>query len=104
MQFEPPIHIENFTRKVFPVEAVRVTRTNISRVAEWCGGDLGQDGNGRPFIKLGTEKSRTNHIKRLNNGFVGDWVVKSEEIFKVFPNKAFVETFEPTNVSIDDRT
>lgn len=89
----------NFTRNTFPVEAVRLTKDNLSEVVEWCDGELRETENNRKHLKLKYKRNGTHLPARLFNGYVGDWVVRSGNSFKIYTNKSFNNTFTKDEVT-----
>lgn len=89
-----------YAKKVFYIEAVRVTLTNMEQVAEWCGGVVQhtrakpeKDYPASPYVKVNVHNPRT---VRQTRAFVGDWVVKAENnVWRTYPHKAFCLAFEP---------
>lgn len=90
-----------YSRKPFVVEAIQVTQENVFEVAEWCGGEVkksppksapaGQTGEDL-YVKVKVIKAQND---RQSQAFVGDWVLRSGNNFKVYTNKAFLATFDP---------
>lgn len=82
---------QKFTRKSFDVDAVRVTKENMSAVAKWCQGEIQTGNDGKKFIKVRV-------LRPLNEGqtkaFVGDWVLYAGTGYKVYTNKSFWTCFE----------
>lgn len=85
------IEPRQFVRKPFYVTGVQVTEENIHEVAEWCGGLVRENGEGKPFIKVHTTKAM---YDRQTRAIPGDWVLKAGNSWKVYTNKAFKEVFE----------
>lgn len=86
--------IVNYVRKQFPVRAARVTPMNLEELAKWCGGQIKEgekEGNfSRKFIKVRVAFPVSD---RQTEARVGDWLVKSGRLFKVYNDKAFRRTF-----------
>lgn len=86
-----------YVRKPFPVQAVRVTEKNINQVSLWCEGEikgLGEhDGRWGVFIEVKVVNPDPNK-PRQSQAFVGDWVLKSEQGFKVYTDRAFEKSFD----------
>lgn len=86
---------KTYVRKPFTVEAERVTDRNMHQIALWCEGEvkgLGEhDGRYGPFIEV---KVLNPTNPRQAQAFVGDWVLKSEQGFKVYTNRAFEKSFD----------
>lgn len=82
---------QKFNRKTFQVDAVRVTKENMSAVAKWCQGEIQTENDGKKFIKVRV-------LRPLNEGqtkaFVGDWVLYAGTGYKVYTNKSFWTCFE----------
>lgn len=85
---------QQFSRKPFYVDAVRVTPENMEEVAGWCKGTLVQevvDGTLKQYIKVDVRNPQTENQTRAR---VGDWVlIAGNSGFKVYTNKAFEMTF-----------
>lgn len=89
---------EKYVRKPLPfVDAVQVNDKNIEDVAIWCQGDI-RSGIRSPhsskverYIKVHVH----NPLKpRQTQAYTGDWVLYAGSGFKVFTNKAFLNSFE----------
>jgi hypothetical protein len=80
-----------FARKPFYVDAVRVSENNIEEVAEWCKGEVVN--NGTDPIHIRVEVNRPLN-ERQTQAFVGDWVLFAGTGFKVYMPKAFDRSFE----------
>ncbi len=86
------VEVEIWERRPFYVEAVCVTDDNMETVAAWCKGRITtvkSDGDAR-YIKV--------HVKnpmnaRQTKAFIGDWVLKSRDSFKVYKEESFVKVF-----------
>lgn len=90
-----------YNRKVFSVEAVQVTFENQHEVADWCDGTIEYLGDDTPESKddaanyyIKVDVLRPLH-KKQTQAFIGDWVLKSGNGFKVYVDKAFTACFEP---------
>lgn len=88
------IQTARFARKPFEVEAVQVTAENFKDVAEWCGGEIKTFPN-EEFIKIKVARVLN---ERQTKAFIGDWVLKAGQGFKVYTNKAFLKSFDPVEV------
>lgn len=86
------IATSSFTRKPFPVEAIRVTYTNMLAVAAWCNGFIEVGEKDDPYIKVGT---RSRH-RRQTMAFKGDWVVEIGGTYKIYTDQAFSGAFDQT--------
>lgn len=84
-----------WVRKNANVEAVRVNRAEVHKIAHWCGGRImatdsgGKDGSGCIYILL-PFKSNYNKPNRV---FMGDWIVKDGDGFKMYSHEAFSNVF-----------
>jgi hypothetical protein len=90
------LQIEEYVRKPFVVQVVRVTERNMPQVARWCGGEvkaLGEhDGRTGPYIQVNVNRPL---FPRQTQAFVGDWVLYTPSGgFKVYTDKAFNASFE----------
>lgn len=81
-----------YTRKTFAVDAVQVDDTNMEEVAAWCGGNILEE-DGRKYIKVEVT-GRQPIDERQTQAFVGDWVLKAAQGFKVYLQRAFANSFE----------
>lgn len=93
-------------RKNSVVEAVRVNRAEVHKIAYWCGGsilatdtgDRKREGIGSIYILL---PFKSNYNKP-NRAFMGDWIVKDDEGFKVYSHDAFSAVF-PKKAEKDEK-
>lgn len=85
------VKTETWLRKTFYVEAVRVTKENISEVAEFCGGVV-ENTDGTPFVRVPNQNPAN---ERQTQAYPGDWVLVRGDSVKSFPNKAFRRNFMP---------
>lgn len=83
-----------YVRKPFYIDAVRVTAENITDVANWAGGDVRTDSDGR-YIKVRVPRALT---ERQTKAYVGDWVLYAGKGYKVYTPKAFDDSFEQASV------
>lgn len=89
-------HGQDFVRKQFPVQAVRVTVLNIAQLTEVCGGELKHDGEkegnfSRDYIQVPVRNAIHENQTKAH---VGDWLVKQGRTFKVYKDKGFRAMFE----------
>lgn len=101
------LDIQQFARKPFYVEAVKVTEENLQEVATWVGGRIkktNRKGDGlEPYVKVNVKRPLHDRQKQA---FVGDWVLRYETLhgtrtvvtFKVYTNDAFLRNF----ISVDE--
>lgn len=84
---------QNYQRRPFVVEAVKITKENFPEVADWCDGDMcnveGEE-PGKMYIKVPV--NRPLHIKQTY-AYVGHYVVKAGSGFKVYTPKKFEQDF-----------
>jgi hypothetical protein len=84
-----------WVRKNSNVEAVRLNRAEIHKIAFWCGGTImatdsgGREGAGTLFIQL---PFKSNYNKP-NRAFMGDWILKDDDGFKIYSHEAFQNVF-----------
>lgn len=83
-----------YERKPFYVQALRVTKENFEKVAEWTKGAIEEAKQGR-FIRVEVQR----HLyERQTQAFVGDWILHSkvgeEDSFKVYTDTAFQKSFQ----------
>lgn len=91
------MQIESYDRRPFRVEAIKVTKVNLQEVADWCKGKVkttpprkGDNGVGVKYIRVRINRAVTD---RQTQAMVGDWVLKTESGFKVYPERAFRNSF-----------
>lgn len=89
-------NLEVWVRKPFYVEAVHVTDDNMEVVAAWCGGKiLATKSDNSRYIKVNVKNAMS---ARQTKAFVGDWVLKSGDSFKVYKHDSFLKVFEKTDL------
>lgn len=80
-----------YERKPLVVEAVRVTAENLYEVAQWCGGEIHKAlPSDQKFIEVAVLHPLHKKQTRAN---VGDWVLKSDQGFKIYADTAFQKGF-----------
>lgn len=84
------IETSKYTRKPFEVEAIQVTAENMDEVAQWCGGTVTTEGDTK-FIKVEIDRVLN---ERQTKAFIGDWVLKQNDSYKIYTSKAFRKSFE----------
>lgn len=82
-----------FTRKPFDVDAVQVTADNIDEVAKWCQGEVLTDGENNKYVKVRVLRVIS---ERQTQAYAGDWVLYAGTGYKVYTDKAFRKSFNPT--------
>lgn len=89
-----------YARKSFNVEAVQVTQENIEEVANWCGGQIKENRDGAPYIKIDVKRALN---ERQRRAYLGDWVLLRQDgdTFKVYDDKAFGKCFDAVNEAPD---
>lgn len=87
------MQVSNYIRKPFGVEAVQVTKENMSEVATWCHGEIhSEEGDTRgSFVHVRVHNPMND---RQTRAYVGDWVLYAGKGFKVYTNKAFNNSFD----------
>lgn len=85
---------QKYIRKPFEVEAVQVTEENIEAVAEWCDGKIEFETDVPGSKQLIRVKVKHPLNARQTKAYVGDWVLKAGEGFKVYNQVAFDKSFE----------
>jgi len=83
------IETQQYERNPFPVEAVQVTKENLSEVSDWCAGSI-VGPKGSQYIKVDVSRAMS---ERQTRAFPGDWVLYAESGFKVYPDRAFKKNF-----------
>lgn len=90
--------VQKFARKVFFVDAIKVTAENLEEVADWCGGSVKQTAakpeeqvEAQSYVKVPILKYVN---ERQTRAFVGDYVTKAGSQFKVYTSVAFAKSFE----------
>lgn len=83
---------QKYVRKPFYVDAVRVTKSNMREVAQWCNGRI-RTVDDQKFIKVRVYGARD---ERQSQAFVGDWVLIAPNGYKVYRPAAFDKTFDLT--------
>ena len=82
-----------YVRKPLYVEAVQITPENLDAVAEWCQGQVKQEERERVrYIRVRVHNPIT---PRQTKAFIGDWILYTTKGYKIYPNNAFVSTFDP---------
>ena len=82
---------KRYVRKPMFVEAVQVTKENFREIAKWCNGTAYQSTDGHITVRVLHVRSKT--IPRTK-AFLGDWVLSSENGFRVYTNNAFAKAFD----------
>jgi hypothetical protein len=96
-----------YARKSFQVEAVKVTFENIEDLASWCGGEIEtQETRVKNVIQI--EKFIRVPVTRPANekqtrAYIGDYILKSDNSFKVYTERAFLKSFEPVVVYTEEQ-
>lgn len=92
-----PLEILQYVRKPFEVSAIQVTEENMNDIADWAGGEVRENAEGKKFVKIETYRPINS---RQTRAFVGDWVLYAGEkinSFKVYTEVAFKNSFDPKN-------
>lgn len=80
-----------YVRKPFEVDAIQVSSENMPEITTWCGGKMVEESIGKWYIEVDVERVLN---ERQRKAYVGDWVLKSPQGFKVFGHKAFKKSFQ----------
>ena len=91
------LDIKFFVRKPFDVKAVQVTTENMAAIADWAGGEIRENAEGKKFIKIETYRPITS---RQTRAYIGDWVLYAGEkinSFKIYTDVAFENSFDSKN-------
>jgi hypothetical protein len=86
-----------YIRKNHEVEAVQVTYEWFKEIAEWCGGFIRTSTNvdrGELYIRVPIVR-RSQERGRPNRAYVGDWILKDGDGFKIYSNEAFTNVYSP---------
>lgn len=93
------LHLDEYVRKPFVVQAARVTAENIDEVATWCGGKVKSEPNAGGgvegdvyFIKVDVKRPLDD---RQTRAYIGDYVLSAGRSFKVYTEHAFKKSFDP---------
>lgn len=82
-----------FVRRPFFVMAFLITKDNMDKVAEWCDGEILKSDSGvHRFIKVTKVLNPQN--ERQTKAYIGDYVLKSGEHFKVYTTASFNRSFK----------
>lgn len=73
------------------VEAVQITEENLYDIAKWCDGDV-RSYKGKKFVQVDVLHPLSPEHSKAR---VGDWVLKSEQGYKIFNDQAFKKGWEP---------
>ena len=84
------LKIEHYTRRVFDVDVVRVSKENMALAAKWCGGEILEDPEKGPYILVPVHRPLNTKQKMA---FVTDCILKGDTGFKVYVEKAFEASF-----------
>jgi hypothetical protein len=76
------------------VEAVQVTRENMNEVMVWCEGEI-RGGPTNQHIWVHVYRART---KRQRMAFIGDWVIFTGRVWKIYTAEAFKGVFEDASL------
>jgi hypothetical protein len=95
------VETDNYARKPFVVEGIRVTEENLSDIADWCGGEVRTSttmSENKRYVKV-----RVHHplSDRQTKAYVGDWVLFSGNGYKVYTDAAFQKSFEETQLKLE---
>lgn len=83
--------IEEYTRRTFDADVVRVTEKNMEALAKWCHGVV-ETSDGKKYIRVRVARASTD---RQRQAFVGDYVINALGSFRVYTTPGFERAFEP---------
>jgi hypothetical protein len=93
------LDIKQYARKPFFVDAVQITADNMEEVALWCAGEIREeepDHEGATPTKYVHVRVHRPLNERQSRGYIGDWVLYAGTGYKVYNNKAFNNSFDPS--------
>lgn len=83
-----------YQRKPLVVQAAQVNEQSLRELSQWCGGtvkiETGGVGLGDPYIEVPGKRVHG----EMQYAYVGDWIVQTGKIFKVYRDKTFREMFQ----------
>lgn len=90
------VEFQEFVRKQFPVQAVRVTPLNMVELSKECDGKIMHDGDkegqfSRDYIKVNTHRPQD---VRYTEAHVGDWLVRQGRSWKIYLDRPFRQSFD----------
>jgi hypothetical protein len=93
-----------YVRKNANIEAARVNLAELSKIRDWCDGsilasDASENAGRSLFIEI--KLPRQLRAKKRSRAYVGDWIVKDDEGFKVYSDDEF-RVFSPA-IKDEDR-
>jgi hypothetical protein len=96
------IETQKYARKPLIVSAVRVTAENFEEIASWCQGEIIHENHDNSGSFRSPDSKRYIRVRvhnpknpRQTKAFVGDWILYTEQGYKVYTNRAFYASFEP---------
>lgn len=87
-----------YMRKPSFVDAVRVTAKNFAEVCVWCDGEIVND-DGKQYIRV---RAHNPQKIRHTQAFLGDWVLYTDQGYRVFTDKAFGLTFDKVSIYLKE--
>jgi len=87
-----------WVRKPAPLRAIRVTRQNMSDVALWCSSPIDRSGL-HPCILVVFKNPA---VERRHKAYAGDYILQIGTSFKIYTEKAFLESFEPAPPEVQE--
>lgn len=88
------LSIQTYARKPFLVQAIKVTTANMDQIAQWCGGAVLTEKQGRrevKYIKVDVTRPMT---EKQSKAYAGDLVLKASSGYKVYTAAAFEACFD----------
>lgn len=89
------MELKKYTSAPIIVDAVQVTAENMKEVAAWCEGVIKSETLKKgptPYISVNVLRPST---ARQAKAYVGDWVSKHNESYKVYTRNAFDRCYLP---------
>ncbi len=97
------ITTKKYVRKPLYVDAVQVTVENLFEVAAWCQGEV-RNYYDKPLSEeegANEQTERYFHVRvhhpknvRQTKAYVGDWLLYTEQGYKIYTQKAFQNSFD----------
>jgi len=88
-------------RKPLYVEAVQVTEENFAELALWCQGKITEPPSEKPHERHIHLQVANPMNPRQAQARVGDWILTSDQGYKVYTPKAFAKTFDVAKVKVE---
>lgn len=101
-----PIMKQKYVRKPLYVDAVKVTKDNFAEVAAWSQGTI-KNADGSEITRINPVKGSQYIAIQVHNpinarqrtAYVGDWILVTQQGFKIYTDTAFLKAFDPVTVT-----